>query len=117
MATALENPLLETLARLPLLEPAQTEELSRLQEAFPMPRALAKELMRREWLTPYQANQLLLGHAEDLIIGPYLCLNKVGEGGMGQVFKARKRPLDRIVALKVLRRECVENPKTLQRFQ
>jgi serine/threonine-protein kinase len=91
--------------------------LPRLQQEFPLPRALAKELMRREWLTAYQANQIFLGRADDLFVSQYLCLKKIGEGGMGQVFKARKRPLDRIVALKVLRRECLENSKTVQRFQ
>jgi len=117
MPTAVHNPLVETLQRLPILDPAQREELPRLIEQFPQPRALAKELLRREWLTAYQANQIFLGHADDLILGHYLCLNKIGEGGMGQVFKARQRPLDRIVALKVLRRECVENVKSVQRFQ
>jgi serine/threonine protein kinase len=116
MTTAVNNPFVDALYRLPILEPVQMEKLPRIQRDFPLPRALAKELIRREWLSAYQANQILLGHADDLVIGSYLCLNKVGEGGMGQVFKARKRPLDRVVALKVLRRECVENARTLQRF-
>lgn len=117
MATAVQNPLIEALSRLAILEPAQMAELPLLQEKFPHPRALAKELLQREWLTAYQANQIFLGHADDLIIGHYLCLNKIGEGGMGQVFKARQRPLNRIVALKVLRRDCMDNKKTVQRFQ
>ncbi len=117
MTTAVRNPFVDALHRLPILEPAQREELPRLQTAFPEPRALAKELLRREWLTAYQVNQIFLGHAEDLIIGHFLCLSKIGEGGMGQVFKARQRPFDRVVALKVLRRECVENTKAVQRFQ
>src|SRR5262245_9959157 len=33
--------------------------------------------------------------------GPYEVIAQVGEGGMGQVFKARDTRLDRIVALKV----------------
>jgi serine/threonine protein kinase len=117
MATAVQNPLIDALNRLPILEPAQMEELPQLQEKFPHPRALAKELLQREWLTAYQANQIFLGHADDLVLGHYLCLNKIGEGGMGHVFKARQRPLDRIVALKVLRRDCMDNKKTVQRFQ
>lgn len=93
------------------------EELPQLQEKFPNARALAKELLQRDWLTAYQVNQIFLGHADDLIIGNHLCLNKIGEGGMGHVFKARQRPLNRIVALKVLRRDCMDNKKTVQRFQ
>ena len=117
MATAVQNPLVEALNRLPILAPAQMDELPQLQEKFPHPRSLAKELLQREWLTAYQANQIFLGHADDLVLGHYLCLNKIGEGGMGQVFKARQRPLNRIVALKVLRRDCMDNKKTVQRFQ
>jgi serine/threonine protein kinase len=33
--------------------------------------------------------------------GPYQVIAPIGEGGMGQVFKARDTRLDRIVALKV----------------
>lgn len=117
MPTAVENPLLEALSRLPILEPAQMHELPDLRSRLPHPRALAKELIEREWLTAYQANQIFLGHADDLVIAHYICLNKIGEGGMGQVFKARQRPLNRVVALKVLRRECLDNAKTVKRFQ
>ena len=54
-----------------LLEPAQVDELERTAEAlFPLPRALARELVRRRWLTAYQAVQVFQGRASDLVLGP-----------------------------------------------
>ena len=41
-------------------------------------------------------------------LGPYEILSPLGEGCMGQVWKARDTRLDRIVALKVSKREFTE---------
>lgn len=100
-----------------LLEAAQREELLRLQATIADPRELARELLRREWLTAYQVNQLLQGKTENLAVGPYVLLERIGEGGMGQVFKAKQKVLNRIVALKVIRKECMSNPRAILRFQ
>ena len=52
-----------------------------------------------------------------LLARRYEILKVVGEGGMGAVYKAKDRELDRLVALKVIRPELASNPDILQRFK
>ena len=52
-----------------------------------------------------------------LIGGRYEILQLLGEGGMGAVYKATDRELDRFVALKVIRPELASNPAILARFK
>src|SRR5262245_316038 len=80
------------------------------------PKALARELVHRKLLTSFQANQLVHGHGKELNVGPYRLLDQLGEGGMGQVFKAQHRMMNRIVALKVIKKEKLANPAAIQRF-
>ena len=49
-------------------------------------------------------------------ISHYEVLEKLGEGGMGAVFKARDTHLDRFVSLKLLLSEAVTNPDRRRRF-
>src|SRR5262245_36188496 len=41
-------------------------------------------------------------------LGPFEILSKLGEGGMGDVYKARDSRLDRIVAIKIVRTDFSE---------
>jgi serine/threonine protein kinase len=109
--------LLDTLAATPLLTPRQREEVVRvLRSQFPEARALAQELLRRGWLTPYQVNRLLQGRGGELQLGPYIVLERLGEGGMGEVFKARHPTMDRLVAVKKIRKDRLATPNAVQRF-
>ena len=47
----------------------------------------------------------------------YEILELLGEGGMGAVYRAADREVDRIVALKVIRPEMAANPEILARFK
>jgi serine/threonine-protein kinase len=54
--------------------------------------------------------------AEIRTIGGYELIEKVGQGGMGSVFKARQPVMDRIVAVKILPREIALKPQFAERF-
>ena len=117
MSTPATAALLDALATTPLLTARQREEVQRvLRPKFSDPRLLAQELLRRAWLTPFQVNRLLQGRGAELQLGPYIVLERLGEGGMGEVFKARHPTMDRLVALKRIRKERLTSPDAVRRF-
>jgi WD40 repeat protein/tRNA A-37 threonylcarbamoyl transferase component Bud32 len=117
MAILSADQFLNDLQEYDLLTAAQRDEVRRLPQAQAQDaRALARELIDRGWLTPFQANKLLQGHGRSLVLGPYLLLERVGAGGMGEVFKARHRRMKRVVALKLFRGDRRGSPEALQRF-
>jgi formylglycine-generating enzyme required for sulfatase activity/serine/threonine protein kinase len=78
---------------------------------------LARELVRQKKLTAFQAQQIYAGKGRSLLLGNYVILDKVGQGGMGMVLKAEHRRMKRLVALKVLSPNVVRNSDSLRRFQ
>jgi len=81
------------------------------------PEAAIRWLVSEGRLTPWQAKQLAAGHT-DLVIDKYLLLEKLGEGGMGTVFKVLERGIERVVALKLLSADVIaRNPQAVERFR
>jgi formylglycine-generating enzyme required for sulfatase activity/tRNA A-37 threonylcarbamoyl transferase component Bud32 len=111
-------PLLDALRRYRLLQPKQLEELERKLEGRTVePRVLAQKMLQQGWLTAYQANQLLQNKGHELLLGSYILLERLGEGGMGAVFKARNWKLGQVVALKLMHKDRVANADAVKRFQ
>ena len=50
------------------------------------------------------------------MLGEYVLLEKLGEGGMGKVYKARHRLMNRTVAIKVIRKELLAHSDAVDRF-
>ncbi len=109
--------LLERLRSTDILPADKLDDLARLPEAQDADaRALAKVVIKRGWLTRFQINQIASGRGKELIVGSYLLLDRLGEGGMGQVFKAQHRHMGRTVALKLMRQEKLGSPEAVARF-
>jgi eukaryotic-like serine/threonine-protein kinase len=50
------------------------------------------------------------------MLGPYKVVQRLGEGGMGEVYRARDERLSRDVAIKVLHAGAVHDPESQRRF-
>ncbi len=76
----------------------------------PSPRPAARRQSRIQVSAP-------LLQPGDVLGGRYEILQLLGEGGMGAVYKARDRELDRAVALKLIRPELASSASMLARFK
>jgi serine/threonine-protein kinase len=110
---------LDTLRQCPLLELSRVQALEHewLPRLHEPPQPLIDVLLEEDQLTPYQVQMLQAGRGRDLLLGQYVLLERLGGGGMGQVYKARHRLLQRIDALKTIRPERLGDSEAVQRFQ
>ena len=80
---------LSVLRRVQLLAPEQVGELEReLGPLYDDPQDLADYLVQIDWLTDFQCRALFEGDWHTLTLGPYQLLDRLGEGGVSEVFKA-----------------------------
>src|SRR5437899_2863391 len=92
--------LLDFLRESQILDRTQLEEISRSTTVrSDDPSSVAGELVQRKWLSSYQGKLLAQGRGKELQFGPYQLVDRIGEGGMGQVFKAYHPMTGRTVAL------------------
>lgn len=78
---------------------------------------LARELVRKKKLTKFQAEEAYKGKATSLVLGNYILMEKIGAGGMGQVFRAEHRRMKRIVAIKLLPAAMTKDKSSIARFE
>ena len=118
MATSTAEQFFETLQKSSLLS---AEHMSQLRKALDArgnvdPKALAGKLVERNLLTKWQADELMKGRG-DFFLGRYKLLDHLGAGARGTVYKAQHAAMNRIVALKVMSKQLVENQDAVARFK
>ncbi|HTU91774.1 MAG TPA: serine/threonine-protein kinase, partial [Gemmataceae bacterium] len=100
-----------------LTTPEVQEVACELGPHFADPHDLARYLVAIDWLTDYQVQLLFSDRWEELTIGPYLILDRLGAGGVSEVFKAWDTVKGRIVALKVLHQHLTDSSAAVRELQ
>lgn len=77
--------------------------------------SLAEFLVDQGTLTAFQAERILNGKSAGLVLGPYVLLDAIGQGSMGQVYKATSKNDNVQYAVKVLPRRSMWNVRLARR--
>ncbi|HEX4611408.1 MAG TPA: serine/threonine-protein kinase [Urbifossiella sp.] len=100
-----------------LLEPARLDAYLSTRPCDDLPlEALAARMQADGLLTPFQAAQLLRGKSRRFVLGRYKVLDRIGLGGMGEVFLAEHLDMRRRAAVKVLPRALYDSSFARERF-
>ena len=78
---------------------------------------LLRNLSKQHHLTKFQVALVGQGKAKALVLGSYTILDKIGAGGMGQVYQAEHRRMKRVVAIKTLPAAMMKDKSVVARFQ
>jgi serine/threonine-protein kinase len=79
------------------------------------PPALAEYLVSQNVLSPFQAERILQGKTQGLVLGPYVLVDGIGSGSMGQVYRATSKTDNQSYAVKVLPRRSMWNVRLARR--
>lgn len=115
MAVTTADSLLGLIEKSKLLEAEQLEKVRESAKAAGDARDLAKQLIKQDLLTRWQAGQLLAGRTA-FFLGKYKLVDLIGRGGMGSVFLARHTMMNRDAALKIIAKHLGSDPANLDRF-
>lgn len=110
------NQLAYRIVRTKLVEIDELRGIARLRRPD-SPEQLAEFLVRLGKLTPFQAERLLTSQWRSITLGNIVLQEKIGEGGMGEVFRAEHRRMKRLVVVKLLPKAAMESPILVKRFQ
>jgi serine/threonine protein kinase len=80
------------------------------------PKMVVATLIQEGIITSFQGEQFLLGKWKGFTLGKYRLLERIGVGGMGQVFLCEHTYMRRRVAIKVLPPTKAQDPVSLARF-
>lgn len=76
-----------------------------------------QDLIESKLLTKFQAEQIIAGKGESLAFGKYIIQEKLGAGGMGQVYKAYHPEDAKLVAIKVILPQGKLDAESVKRFE
>lgn len=76
-----------------------------------------QDLIESKLLTKFQAEQIIAGKGESLAFGKYIIQEKLGAGGMGQVYKAYHPEVAKLVAIKVILPQGKFDTESIKRFE
>lgn len=99
------------------------QELSQFQNSLPADRKtedltiFGRELIRSKKITRFQIGMILKGRHQMLSLANNLLLERIGAGGMGQVYLAEHQRMKRRTAVKILNQAAMESEVSVMRFQ